>query len=123
MQLSDKSEQLIRKKALEQIFGKLKRGNRGNHKTSFIGNGTEETADRRPFQFGDTLDQIAFTESFKNAQINHGINEFMMTERDLEVTEKLHNSQMSTVLMIDISHSMILYGEDRITPAKKVAME
>ena len=120
--LSDKSEQIIRKKALEQIFGKLKRGGRGSHKTSFLGKGDEQTADRRPFQFGDTLDQIAFTESFKNAQINNGINDFQMTERDLEVTESLHASRMSTVLMIDISHSMILYGEDRITPAKKVAM-
>lgn len=122
MELSAKSEQLIRKKALEQIFGKLKKGDRGNHKTSFIGNGGEATADRRPFQFGDTMDQIAFTESFRNAQINQGIDDFRMTEKDLEVTENHHNSQMSTVLMIDISHSMILYGEDRITPAKKVAM-
>lgn len=120
--LSDKSEQLIRKNALEQIFGKLKRGGRGNHKTPFAGKGIEQTADRRPFQFGDTIDQIAFTESFKNAQINNGIDHFQMTEKDLEVMESLHGTQMSTVLMIDISHSMILYGEDRITPAKKVAM-
>ena len=47
---------------------------------------------------------------------------FNLTENDLVVEETLHKSQMSTVLMIDISHSMILYGEDRITPAKKVAM-
>src|SRR5690606_37554961 len=53
---------------------------------------------------------------------NHGIEQFTMTENDLEVVEHEHKSQMSTVLMIDISHSMILYGEDRITPAKKVAM-
>lgn len=122
LSLSGKSEQLIRKKALEQIFGKLKRGNRGSHKTSFLGKGEEQTSDRRPFQFGDGLDQINFTESFKNAQINSGINEFRLTEKDLEVNESLHAAQMSTVLMIDISHSMILYGEDRITPAKKVAM-
>ena len=47
---------------------------------------------------------------------------FNLTENDLVVEDTLHKSQMSTVLMIDISHSMILYGEDRITPAKKVAM-
>lgn len=122
LELSGKSEQLIRKKALEQIFGKLKKSDRGNHKTSHIGSGGEATADRRAFQFGDTMDQIAFTESFKNAQINQGIDDFRITEKDLEVTENHHSSQMSTVLMIDISHSMILYGEDRITPAKKVAM-
>jgi uncharacterized protein with von Willebrand factor type A (vWA) domain len=62
------------------------------------------------------------TESLKNAQINNGIGEFDITESDLVVEETAHKAQMSTVLMIDISHSMILYGEDRITPAKKVAM-
>ena len=58
----------------------------------------------------------------KNAQINHGINKFSLSEDDLVLEESFHKSQMSTVLMVDISHSMILYGEDRITPAKKVAM-
>jgi len=62
------------------------------------------------------------TESLKNAQINQGIDNFSMTEHDLVVEETSFKAQMSTVLMIDISHSMILYGEDRITPAKKVAM-
>ena len=62
------------------------------------------------------------TESIKNAQVNHGAGEFMLTEQDLVVNDTHFNAQMSTVLMIDISHSMILYGEDRITPAKKVAM-
>ena len=60
--------------------------------------------------------------TIRNAQINHGIGDFRLTQDDLEVKETLYQSQMSTVLMIDISHSMILYGEDRITPAKKVAM-
>ncbi len=85
--LTEKSEQLIRKKALEHIFGKLKKGGKGDHKTKSIGQGGEASADRRPYQFGDTLEQIAFTESFKNAQINNGIDNFQMTERDLEVTE------------------------------------
>ena len=62
------------------------------------------------------------TESLRNAQINHGLNDLMLTEDDLEIREKEYKTQTSTVLMIDISHSMILYGEDRITPAKKVAM-
>ena len=62
------------------------------------------------------------SESLKNAQVNHGIDSFKLSENDLEVQETYDQSQMSTVLMIDISHSMILYGEDRITPAKKVAM-
>jgi uncharacterized protein with von Willebrand factor type A (vWA) domain len=62
------------------------------------------------------------TESLKNAQVNNGISDLRLTEEDLVVEETRHKAQMSTVLMIDISHSMILYGEDRITPAKKVAM-
>mgnify|MGYP003848170789 FL=1 len=62
------------------------------------------------------------TESLRNAQINNGVEEFQLTEKDLVVEDTQFKSQMSTVLMIDISHSMILYGEDRITPAKKVAM-
>jgi Ca-activated chloride channel family protein len=62
------------------------------------------------------------TQSIHNAQVNHGIGDFMMTEKDLEVEEMDFKTLTSTVLMIDISHSMILYGEDRITPAKKVAM-
>ena len=62
------------------------------------------------------------TESLRNAQLNNGVDDFRLTENDLVVEDVHHKAQMSTVLMIDISHSMILYGEDRITPAKKVAM-
>lgn len=120
--LTEKSEQLIRQKALEQIFGKLKKSNRGRHNTSLTGLGSEDSSDRRAYRFGDHLHQIDFQTSFKNAQINHGVDQFRITENDLEVKETYHSAQMSTVLMIDISHSMILYGEDRITPAKKVAM-
>jgi uncharacterized protein with von Willebrand factor type A (vWA) domain len=72
--------------------------------------------------FGDGLDKISLTESIKKAQINHGVGDFQLSEEDLVVEDSRFNAQMSTVLMIDISHSMILYGEDRITPAKKVAM-
>ena len=68
------------------------------------------------------MEQIDMTDSIKNSQINHGIDEFQLTENDLEVEERDFKALTSTVLMIDISHSMILYGEDRITPAKKVAM-
>ncbi|MFN0049735.1 MAG: vWA domain-containing protein [Cytophagales bacterium] len=122
LQMTSKSEQKIRQKSLEDVFGKIKKSKQGNHKTPFTGIGDETSADMRSFQFGDALDQISMTESIKNAQINHGISEFSLAEGDLEIMEKEQKSQTSTVLMIDISHSMILYGEDRITPAKKVAM-
>lgn len=122
MQITAKTERAIRQKSLEEIFGKLKKGNSGNHKTNFTGIGDDPTPDIRSYQFGDSLDQISMTDSIRNAQINNGIDDFRLTEGDLEVREKEYKTQTSTVLMIDISHSMILYGEDRITPAKKVAM-
>ncbi len=121
-ELTAKSEQKMRSSALEEIFGKLKKSKRGEHKTNFGGQGDEASTDKRDYQFGDTLEQISMTDSLRNAQINHGLENFMMTEDDLEVMEQEYKTQTSTVLMIDISHSMILYGEDRITPAKKVAM-
>ncbi|MBK6901810.1 MAG: VWA domain-containing protein [Saprospirales bacterium] len=119
---SAKMEVAIRRKALEDVFGQLKKTSRGQHNTRVTGRGDEKTAELRPFEFGDTLDNLAVSESLRNAQINHGIEEFQLTQEDLEVYETYYQAQMSTVLMIDISHSMILYGEDRITPAKKVAM-
>lgn len=120
--LNAKSEQNLRQSALEEIFGRLKKSKQGDHNTSHSGRGDEQTTERRDYEFGDTLEQISVTDSLRNAQINHGVDNFFMTEDDLEVMESEFKTQTSTVLMIDISHSMILYGEDRITPAKKVAM-
>ena len=122
IKITPKTEQGIRKKSLEEIFGKLKKTKQGNHNTFKPGGGDEINPETRPFQFGDTLEQIDFTASIRNAQINHGAESFKLQEDDLEIRETDFKSQTSTVLMIDISHSMILYGEDRITPAKKVAM-
>lgn len=122
IKITSKTEQAIRKKSLEEIFGKIKKTRQGNHNTFKPGGGDEINPETRPFQFGDTMEQIDFTSSIRNAQINHGIDSFRMHEDDLEIRETDFKSQTSTVLMIDISHSMILYGEDRITPAKKVAM-
>lgn len=120
--LTSRMEQLIRERSLEEIFGRLKRSGRGDHKTPHTGLGEEDSAEVRPYQFGDNLDRLSMTDSIRNAQINHGISEFRLEENDLEVRESEQAVRTSTVLMIDISHSMILYGEDRITPAKKVAM-
>ena len=120
--LSAKTEQALRKKALDQIFGKIKKTGKGNHKSKKQGLGDEPSGELRSYAFGDSLNKISITESIKNAQLNNGIDHFQLFEKDLVVEESFHKSQMSTVLMVDISHSMILYGEDRITPAKKVAM-
>ena len=120
--ITAKTERAIRQQALDQIFGNLNKSGSGNHKTKYSGNGDEQTGEFRAYNFGDALDTISLTESLRNAQINNGVAEFQLTENDLVVEDAQFKAQMSTVLMIDISHSMILYGEDRITPAKKVAM-
>ncbi|MFN9798607.1 MAG: vWA domain-containing protein [Bacteroidota bacterium] len=120
--LTGKTEQAMRRRALEQLFGKMRKTRGGQHRTNKTGQGDEATENRRPFIFGDKPEHILMSESLRNAQINHGIGDFRLTESDLEVVETQQMAQTSTVLMIDISHSMILYGEDRITPARKVAM-
>lgn len=120
--ITPKTEQSIRKRSLDEIFGKLRKSRSGDHQTFKPGAGGDINPETRPFQFGDQLEQIDFVSSIRNAQIHHGIDSFRMHEDDLEIRETDYKTQTSTVLMIDISHSMILYGEDRITPAKKVAM-
>jgi uncharacterized protein with von Willebrand factor type A (vWA) domain len=119
LSITAKTERVLRKNAMEQIFGNIRKSGQGNHKSKKSGQGDEATGEFRDFQFGDSIEHISMTESLKNAQINHGMGDFRLTEQDLVVEDTHHKSQMSTVLMIDISHSMILYGEDRITPAKK----
>lgn len=123
MEMSAKMEQFIRQTALEQVFGKLRRAGSGQHRSSLTGQGDEATESLRSFSFGDNVSDIAMTESIRNAQANQGMmDDWQLTEDDLLVRERFHKAQMSTVLMIDLSHSMILYGEDRITPAKRVAL-
>lgn len=112
----------LRRKAFKEIFGKIQKSTKGNHNMKKEGSGDEQTSDIRPYTFGDNLEHIAFVESIKNAQISSGIDQFSLNYDDLEIKDTYHQSNMSSVLLIDISHSMILYGEDRITPAKKVAM-
>ena len=122
MALTPKTEKLLREHALKQVFGKLKKAGSGDHKTKSTGQGNESTGEFKAYQFGDALEKISILESIKNAQIRNIGGDFNLQQEDLVVEDSTYNTQMSTVLMIDISHSMILYGEDRITPAKKVAM-
>lgn len=120
--ITGKTEQTIRKRSLDEIFGKLKKTRQGNHRVNRSGQGDELNPETRPYEFGDPLESIDFTGSLRNSLVNHGIDQLSMHQDDLEIHEMDFKTQTSTVLMIDISHSMILYGEDRITPAKKVAM-
>jgi len=116
-------ERQIRRDALDEIFGGLQKSLTGSHSVANAGQGTERLTETRPYQFGDDPMAIDSIRSLQNAMKHTDpADAILMTEEDLEVFETEHNSSCATVVMIDISHSMILYGEDRITPAKKVAL-
>ena len=120
--ISAKMEKALRKFALKKIFGQIKKSRSGNHKSKYSGFDDDDSNDFKNYQYGDRVDNIIISESLKNMYTRTGSDELDLISDDIVVKNSTHNSQMSTVLMIDISHSMILYGEDRITPAKKVAM-
>lgn len=120
--LTSKGSQRIRKDSLKRIFGDMKIDTSGFHETNKAGKGTEKLSELKKFEFGDQVTNIDLTSTIKNAYLKSGISDFHLSEDDIEVFETEHTSSCATVLMIDISHSMILYGEDRITPAKEVAL-
>ena len=120
--ISAKMEKALRKFALKKIFGKIKKSRSGNHKSKYSGSDDDDVTDYKNYQYGDQVDKIIISESLKNMYSRTGSDDLDLISDDIVVRNSSYNSQMSTVLMIDISHSMILYGEDRITPAKKVAM-
>jgi Ca-activated chloride channel family protein len=120
--LTSRGEQGLRRQSLDAIFSSLERGGVGDHRVADHGQGNERLPETRPYEFGDGLDLLDAHGSLTNALRRSGIGELELTEQDLEVFETEHLSSSATVLLIDVSHSMILYGEDRITPAKQVAL-
>jgi Ca-activated chloride channel homolog len=120
--LTTKGIQRIRMDALREIFSTLKKGTDGSHETPHTGTGVERLSETKKYKFGDQPTNIDLTSTIKNAMKRDGTEEFSITEDDLEVYETEHMSSCATILMLDISHSMVLYGEDRITPAKQVAL-
>lgn len=112
----------IQKQAFEEMFHNLPKGGVGNHATHHEGRGGERLVETRPYEFGDSVADIDFANSISNAVRRTGFDSFSVTEDDLETHQTEHLTSTATVILIDISHSMILYGEDRITPAKKVAL-
>jgi uncharacterized protein with von Willebrand factor type A (vWA) domain len=119
---TSKTGQSIRKRALEEIFRSLKKGMPGAHKTAYSGRGAERQPETRPWNPGEELHQIDPNGTLKNMLRHSSLDSMELREDDLEVFEQDFQTATATVLLIDLSHSMILYGEDRITPAKKVAM-
>lgn len=119
---SDKALVEIRRQSLEEIFTALRSGALGDHPLPKPGPGDDLSYETRPYEFGDRLENLHLTETLNNAYLNHGLEEFRLTERDLSVIQTEEKTQTATYVLIDASHSMVLYGEDRITPAKKVAL-
>lgn len=122
MEITTKGIQKIRQDALKEIFSSLKKNQFGNHETPNTGSGIERLSETKQWNFGDMPTNIDLTSTMTNAFKRDGIDNFSLKEEDLEVYETENLSSCATVVMIDISHSMILYGEDRITPAKQVAL-
>jgi Ca-activated chloride channel homolog len=121
MHLTSGGERKIRKGAFEEIFSGLKRSGPGYHSIHSAGDGIEKQPETRSYKFGDDLHLLEPARSLQNAlKRTHG--ELDLAEEDLEVFETEHLTSCATIVAIDISHSMILYGEDRITPAKTVAL-
>ncbi|HZV13447.1 MAG TPA: VWA domain-containing protein [Candidatus Kapabacteria bacterium] len=120
--LTPRGVQRIRRDALNEIFSSLRKSSAGFHETPNTGNGIERLSETRQYAFGDQPTNIDLTQTLTNAFTKGGIDKFSLSEDDIEVYETEHQTSCATVLMIDISHSMILYGEDRITPAKQVAL-
>ncbi|MGQ9864422.1 MAG: vWA domain-containing protein [Bacteroidia bacterium] len=112
----------IRQQSLEEIFSRLKKGEIGSHPTPHESIGDEPNYQLRPYEYGDPIENLHPTETLRNAYLNHGIDDFRLTGEDIMLIQSDYKTLVSTYLLIDISHSMVLYGEDRITPAKKVAL-
>ncbi len=118
-----KTERLIRTDALNEIFRTLKKGELGSHEVPHSGDGHEPLPETRPYTFGDATTLIDLTETFHNVlKRDSTLEQFPLREEDISIHETEHVTGCATVLAIDISHSMVLYGEDRITPAKQVAL-
>jgi uncharacterized protein with von Willebrand factor type A (vWA) domain len=124
--LTRKGERAIRKDSLDRIFSNLARDSAGEHRVPRTGVGGERITETRPYSFGDNVSDIDFLSSVRNSmrRTRGAFDEEGMSlhEDDLEVFETEHLASCATVVLIDVSHSMILYGEDRITPAKQAAL-
>jgi len=120
--LTPRGERFIRADSLDQIFGSLGRAPGGDHAIPLAGEPGEALPETRPYAFGDDVHDIDVRRSLQNALRRDPSGSFRLREEDLEVQERERFVSAATVLMLDISHSMILYGEDRITPAKRVAL-
>jgi len=121
-EITDKSLDFLGFKALRDLLGSLGKSSFGRHDTRDMATGIEASGASKPYEFGDTLN-LDITATLSSAIQREGLGLPLDLEyNDLQVHQCEYQSSCATVLMLDCSHSMILYGEDRFTPAKKVAM-
>lgn len=120
--ITRKTERSLRQRSLEEIFHHLRKGEAGGHKTNHTGKGLERQPESRSWRQGDDIGNIDSVGTMMNMLKHSSLDQFDLQEKDLRVYNSDHYTSVATVLLIDLSHSMVLYGEDRITPAKKVAM-
>jgi len=121
-EVTDKSLDFLGFKTLRDLLGSLGKSNFGRHDTRHWATGVEANGASQRYEFGDTLN-LDTTTTLSSAIAREGIGLPLNLEYDdLHVHQCEYQSSCATVVMLDCSHSMILYGEDRFTPAKKVAM-
>jgi Ca-activated chloride channel family protein len=121
-EITDKSLDFLGFKTLRDLMGSLGKSSFGRHDTRDLATGIEASGASRQYEFGDTLN-LDITATLSSAIQREGLTLPLNIEySDLQVHQCEYQSSCATVLMLDCSHSMILYGEDRFTPAKKVAM-
>jgi Ca-activated chloride channel family protein len=121
-ELTDKALDFLGYRTLKDLLASLGRSSFGRHDTRDLATGVEASGTTRPYEFGDTLN-LDVSGTILNAIKRNGLAIPVDLEYpDLEIHQCEYQSSCATVLMLDCSHSMILYGEDRFTPAKKVAL-
>jgi Ca-activated chloride channel homolog len=121
-EVTDKSLDFLGFKSLRNLLGSLGKSSFGRHDTRDLATGIEASGSSKTYEFGDTLN-LDITATLSSAIQREGLSLPLNIEySDLQVHQCEYQSSCATVLMLDCSHSMILYGEDRFTPAKKVAM-
>jgi Ca-activated chloride channel family protein len=122
VKITDKSVDFLGFKTLKDLLGSLGRASFGAHDTRDLSTGIESSGGSKRYEFGDTLN-LDVNQTLFHAMQREGLQVPLNLEyEDLHVHQSEYQSSCATVVMLDCSHSMILYGEDRFTPAKKVAI-
>ena len=118
-EVTDKALDFLGYRALRDLLGSMGRSSVGGHDTRQLSTGIEAGGPPRPYEFGDTMNLDASATILNAVRRGAGLD---VDHEDLMVTQGDYQSSCATVLLLDCSHSMVLYGEDRFTPAKRVAL-